>query len=104
MRFGLLLCWLLAGPATAQTILDRSLTESDSQLLAGIVAALIAETSDPYSAQIIRLRAYTKEADLFCGLINLKNGSGGYTGFSPFSFYDREEPKIYLRLVDACYK
>jgi hypothetical protein len=71
----------LAGQAIAQQVMDDSddvISNSDLTVLA---AKLVDKTPDPYAAQFIKLRRIAGGA---CGLVNLKNQYGGYTGFQPF--------------------
>lgn len=86
--------------ANAQQVMDHSMNSSDSR--AEMIAnALVGKTPDPFSVQIIRIRDSAKEGDVFCGLINLKNGNGAYVGFQPFTF-DIELETIFLNTDSRC--
>lgn len=72
---------LASSAAFAQEAMDDSAKNMAPEEAQEITKLLIEKTSDPYSAQIIRVRQIENGA---CGLINLKNQYGGFTGFQPF--------------------
>jgi len=84
--FFMVLASLAANAATAQQVMDDSAKALDAKLTKAIFAALISETRDPFSAQIVDLKIAKGRPELVCGMINLKNSLGAYTGFQPFGF------------------
>lgn len=68
-------------PALAQTIMDGStIPESDKRSLFALVMDF---ANDPFAAQFAALSS--PRPTIVCGLINLKNGVGGYVGFHAFA-------------------
>jgi len=71
----------LASRAHAAEIMDGSGAGFDRDIADKIVGALATQTNDPYSAQIIKL--HRAQSGTLCAFVNLKNLTGGYTGFQP---------------------
>lgn len=72
----------VATTCLAQTVMDGKL-EHDPDAMAIIETALLLTTPDPLSAQLMKMRRLPD--DTVCGLVNLKNEYGGYSGFQPFA-------------------
>ncbi len=77
---------LTAVSANAQQIMDGSEKNIDEKMKGAIFAAFISAAADPFSAQIIGLKPAKSRPELICGMVNLKNSYGSYTGFQPFGF------------------
>lgn len=77
---------LVGGAANAQQIMDGSGSAVGDDIKKSVFAALVGAANDPYSAQIADLKFSKSRPELVCGMVNLKNGYGGYTGFKPFGF------------------
>ncbi|NKM69162.1 hypothetical protein [Rhizobium laguerreae] len=90
----MILAIAIAAPLQAQQIMDGS--AADQELSKQMAEALIGKATDPYSAQFAKLKQ--KGADV-CGLINLKNQNGGYTGFHPFLF---SQGQMFLDQTTPC--
>ena len=76
----------MASPACAQQIMDGTGKALDPTLPSKIAMALADVANDPFSAQLIQLHPSGASDKVICGYVNLKNASGGYTGFKPFYF------------------
>lgn len=50
------------------------------------IAAVMRMLSDPYSSQFTNLKVWEGDPGSICGLVNAKNGMGGYVGFQPFRY------------------
>jgi hypothetical protein len=87
--------------AHAQQVMDGSDSAYDESIAADIAGSLIGSANDPYSAQIAKLHASSGSDDVVCGLVNLKNSSGGYTGFQPF-YFNIKSKSIDLRQSSGC--
>lgn len=72
--------------ANAQQIMDGSGKSIDDQVKSAVVTAFTSATADPFSAQIIELKVSKNRPELICGMVNMKNTFGAYTGFLPFGF------------------
>jgi hypothetical protein len=60
-------------------------------MLPGLKAAVAYHMKDPNSAQFRNLyvaRNAVNGSELLCGEVNVKNGFGGYVGFTPFAAYE----------------
>lgn len=86
---------LFAATCQAQTVMDGSEDELDSDVVAALNSAFLAEVSDPYAVQLVKLRPSSRDESQVCGLFNAKNLSGAYTGFKTFRFVPASG-KIYL--------
>ncbi|TQX91321.1 hypothetical protein EQW76_00880 [Rhizobium sp. rho-13.1] len=85
--------------AGAQQVMDGSdgaVAPSDISVL---LDKLISQTGDPYAAQLIKLHHSPADPANLCGFVNLKNASGGYTGFQPFMIYGGN---LVLQSADQC--
>lgn len=79
------------GPASAQVMLDDSVANVGEQKAEAAMAAVMSKLKDPMSAQF---RSFTHPDPLYhlypqniiCGMVNAKNGFGGYNGFAPFAY------------------
>ncbi len=91
----------LCSSADAQQVMDQSDRGFDQAELKSIADALVDQTTDPYSAQIIRLHNSTGSDKIICGYVNLRNQYGGYIGFAPF-FYSTESKQIDVRQSSGC--
>lgn len=91
------ICSLIAGPSFGQQIMDGS-DGNDTGMVRAITAQLVATVADPYTAQIRDLRRLDDGKDI-CGVVNLKNKAGAYTGFQPFIIYSGT---LYLQESDQC--
>lgn len=87
---------LAAGHVCSQQIMDGSSEPSNNLLAKQLAAALVGKTVDPFSAQFVQI--IPKGADV-CGLVNLKNQNGGYTGFQPFLF---SQGQMFLNQTTPC--
>ena len=92
---------LTATTAFAQQVVDDTGSQYGEKIAEEIASALIGSANDPYSAQIARLKPSTGSEDVICGLVNLKNGSGGYTGFQPF-YFNVKTKSIAVEVSSGC--
>jgi hypothetical protein len=78
------LCALLL--CIAETAVAGEPTTLNSRQIGSVQMAVKERLRDPDAARFDHLRAVTaKDGSLLvCGLVNVKNSSGGYTGFYPF--------------------
>lgn len=55
-------------------------------------ALLLSSLKDPYSAEVKIVKEFptSGEIKILCGLVNAKNGYGGYSGFEKFYIRDNE--------------
>lgn len=86
-----------AARASAQEFKDDSILTVPDADKGAFLSALITTVTDPFSTQVLGLRAVTVTGseEYFCGLINTKNSNGVYTGFKPFRFFTKG-PRLYL--------
>jgi hypothetical protein len=77
---------VVAGSANAQQIMDGSGKSIDDKVKSAIFTAFTSAAADPFTAQIIELKVAKNRPELICGMVNLKNSFGAYTGFQPFGF------------------
>jgi hypothetical protein len=91
-----LLGMLVALPSEAQQIMDETGGAAGDIFAKQMADALIGKANDPYSAQFARIKI---QGDDVCGLVNLKNQNGGYTGFQPFLF---SQGQMFLNQTTPC--
>ncbi|MEZ2220735.1 hypothetical protein [Rhizobium sp. RCC_161_2] len=84
--FGFVFVLCIALPAHAQQVVDGSDKNLDQGVIKSIFSSLRSVVADPFSAQIADLKQAKNRPELYCGLINLKNGFGAYTGFQAFGY------------------
>lgn len=89
----------LSSPCLAQQVMDGSDKQFPSGTVQQIVSKLMKITKDPFSAQIAGLHPSKSDPADICGVVNLKNGYGAYTGFEPFILYGGT---LYLQTSDQC--
>lgn len=89
----------IAGNAAAAEIMDGSGADLPSDIADQIVTSLLSLTTDPYSAQIIRVHRGANNK--ICAYVNLKNQSGGYVGFQPF-YMSASSKKGQLQSTSGC--
>ncbi|WP_261154015.1 hypothetical protein [Serratia ficaria] len=84
----LLICTGLVGISTSHADEKSLRTESREQMKNLLLSTL----KDPYSADIKVVKEFpaTGEIKMLCGLVNAKNGYGGYNGFEKFYIRDNE--------------
>lgn len=96
--FGML---VISAPVSAQQVMDDSGVPYGDEIAKSIAASLIGTANDPYSAQITRLKPSSGSEDVICGLINLRNSSGGYSGFQPF-YFNVKTKSIAVEISSGC--
>jgi hypothetical protein len=76
---------------SAQQVLDDSLSKVGEEKARAAMSAVMSKLKDPMSAQFMSFShpdpmysQYPKNT--VCGMVNAKNGFGGYVGFSPFAY------------------
>lgn len=89
----------MAAAAHAQQVVDGSDKDFDYPVAKKIAENLDRVTADPYSVQIKGLRKSSSDPQDVCGMINMKNGFGAYSGFQPFIIY---AGTFYLQSADQC--
>ncbi|MER8809232.1 hypothetical protein [Mesorhizobium australicum] len=96
------LLWsVLAASANAQQVLDDSVGKVGEANAKTAMAAVMSKLKDPMSAQFMSFRhpdpMYAQyPQNVVCGLVNAKNGFGGYGGFSPFAYQVLTKSSIIL--------
>lgn len=90
---GLVAAVSMAWPTQAQQVMDGSAPDGMATEMAG---ALVGKATDPYSAQFTQMK---KKGEDVCGLVNLRNQNGGYTGFQPFLF---SQGQMFLNQTTPC--
>jgi hypothetical protein len=97
----IVLLLLLAAPAHAQTVMDGSDKAISAANLTELKTILEDKLTDPYSAQIRRLKkGWTRNPrggerePIVCGEVNSKTPSGGYGGFKPFMMMPGHVPSL----------
>lgn len=96
-----LLCFSLATAAIGQQVVDDSVEKVGQENAKAAMASVMSQLKDPMSAQFSsftnpdpRWSQYPK--NIVCGMVNAKNGFGGYVGFSPFSYHVLNKSTIIL--------
>lgn len=81
----------LSFPSFAQQVFDDSIANVGEEKARAAMQAVMAKLKDPMAAQFKSFahpnpmyQQYPK--NIVCGMVNGKNGFGGYNGFSPFAY------------------
>lgn len=80
---GLIATLAMVSSVSGQAIVDDTGGAISTDERRALFRALMSAAKDPISGQFADL---TKRDGIICGIVNLKAPSGGYVGFSPFSF------------------
>ncbi|WP_313292064.1 hypothetical protein [Rhizobium rhizoryzae] len=91
MKYAYVALGLMASTASAQQVLDGSITKVGEENAKAAMMAVMNQLKDPMSAQF---KSFTHADPMYqqypqnivCGLVNAKNGFGGYNGFRPFGY------------------
>jgi hypothetical protein len=82
---------LVVTQASAQQVIDDSAAKVGVEKSDAAIASVMSRLKDPLSAQFSSFThpnpmysQYPK--NMVCGMVNAKNGYGGYVGFSPFAY------------------
>lgn len=92
---------MMAQPALAQQVMDDSVAQVGHEKADAAVKAAMGQLKDPSSAQF---KSFTHPDPMYhqypqqivCGMVNAKNGFGGYNGFVPFGYHTLQDVVIIL--------
>lgn len=103
MKFGYvaLAAALVASGVCAQQVLDNSAGTVGDEKANAAMSAVMGKLRDPMSAQF---KSFTHPDPMYqqypqnivCGMVNAKNGFGGYNGFTPFAYHVLNKTTIIL--------
>ena len=100
-RLLFLMAFAVAGSASAQQIMDGSGKNISEEVKSKLFTALTSVVADPFSAQIVGLKKAKNRPELICGIVNLKNSYGAYTGFRGFG-YNLQYDNILIQDLSDC--
>jgi hypothetical protein len=92
---------LMGSTASAQQVLDDSIAKVGEENAKAAMAAVMDKLKDPMSAQF---KSFTHPDPMYqqypqnivCGMVNAKNGFGGYNGFTAFGYHIHTKTTIIL--------
>ncbi|WP_337182167.1 hypothetical protein [Shinella sp.] len=92
---------LIASSVCAQEVLDNSVGAVGDDKANAAMSAVMARLRDPMSAQF---KSFTHPDSMYqqypqnivCGMVNAKNGFGGYNSFTPFAYHVLNKTTIIL--------
>lgn len=103
IRHAIVVCAIASAvsQASAQQVIDGSAEKVGKDKATSAMASVVSLLKDPLSAQFSSFAhpdpMYSQyPQNMVCGMVNAKNGFGGYTGFSPFAYNTLTQTTIIL--------